>query len=147
MKSLITAAACALTLSSAAHADCRSTIGGLYSFAHGGIKGSNMKIPGANLAGTFHNGHAFFSIENGGTFRVIADINDRQVAPPVGPFIHEDLNGPWNWQYPAETGECWMHFGNADSEMYGYVSDDGRLISIVTYDDEMMWGTAFRTTP
>src|SRR5882757_5173611 len=85
----------------AAHADCRSTIGGLYSFAHGGIKGSNMTIPGAKLAGTFHNGHAFFDIENAGTFRVQADINDRAVPPPIGPFIHEDVKGPWNWVYPA----------------------------------------------
>ena len=143
MRTLLIAALC--LISGSALADCHTAIGGFYSFAHGGIKGTNMQIPGATVAGTFHSAHAFFTIDNKGLFSVQADINDQQVAKPAGPFLQEDSAGRWNWQ--DSWGKCWMHFGNSDSQMYGYVSDDGRFISITTWDDEMMWGTAFRVNP
>jgi hypothetical protein len=79
MRAMLIAAALVLPIT--AHADCRSSIGGLYSFAHGGKK----------IDGTFHAGHAFFSIDNNGTITLQADINDQEHNPS---FFTIDGSGP-----------------------------------------------------
>ena len=68
-----------------------------------------------------------------GTFAVSAGINERGEAPfPVGA-----AGRPWWW-----IDECDIAVDRAG--FVGRVSDDGRFISLATFDDEQMAGIAIR---
>ena len=103
--------------------ECRANFGGSYTYAHVGIKPD----------GHFFSSIASFTFDQNGTFAVSAVINERGEAPfPVGA-----AGRPWWW-----IDECAIA---VDREGFvGRVSDDGRFISLATFDDEQMAGVAIR---
>ena len=112
-----------LCATSAAAQECRANFGGRYTFAHVGIKPD----------GRFFSAIASFAFDPAGTFDVSAGINERGEAPfPVGA-----AGRPWWW-----IDECDIAGDRAG--FVGRVSDDGRFISLATFDDEQMAGTAIR---
>ena len=106
--------------------DCRVNFGGRYTYAHVGIKPD----------GHFFSAIASFVFHPPGTFDVGAMINERDAPPfPVGAS-----GGAWWW-----VDECVIAVDRA--AFLGRVSDDGRFISLATFDDEQMAGVAIRDGP
>ena len=123
MRPLILVALAALCASSAAAQDCRANFGGTYTFAHVGVKPD----------GHFFSAIASFAFHPEGTFDVNAGINERGEPPfPVGA-----AGRPWWW-----IDACDIAVDRA--AFVGRVSDDGRFISLATFDDEQMAGIAIR---
>jgi hypothetical protein len=138
MRGLLIAAALTLCgASSAVHADCRSTLGGVYAFAHNGLKAS----------GLYHSGLAYFGIASNGAFSLYAWVNVQNVG------VQCIEGGPSTWQWVKDS-PCQIHFGDGPGDtMYGIVSSDGNTIVIATFPpadgspSEYMSGTAVRTDP
>jgi hypothetical protein len=123
MRTAILAALLALGATSVAAQDCRANFGGSYTYAHVGIKPD----------GHFFSSIASFTFDQNGTFAVSAGINERGEPPfPVGA-----AGRPWWW-----IDECDIAVDRAG--FVGRVSDDGRFISLATFDDEQMAGIAIR---
>jgi hypothetical protein len=126
MRTPILAAVLVLCTTPAATEECRGNFGGRYTYAHVGVK---------------PDGHVFSAIASfifhpSGTFDVAAIINERD-APP---FPLSASGGFWWW-----IDECAIAVDRA--AFVGRVSDDGRFISLATFDDEQMAGIAIRDGP
>jgi hypothetical protein len=112
-----------LSATSVAAQDCRANFGGSYTYAHVGVKPH----------GHFFSAIASFAFHPQGTFDVSAGINERGAASfPVGVAGHA-----WWW-----IDVCDIAVDRAG--FVGRVSDDGRFISLATFDDEQMAGVAIR---
>lgn len=122
---IIIAIVLAFCIGQAAAQDCRTAFGGVYTFAHTGIKPN----------GTYFSALAKFTFQQDGTFAVNAVINGRGAAP-----YSLNITSDWWW-----SDACAI---NVDRPGFiGLVSDDGRFISLATFDDEQMAGVAIRDTP
>jgi hypothetical protein len=102
---------------------CRINFGGVYDFPHSGIKPD----------GNFFSALVTFNFRNDGTFDVKGTINERGKAP----FEIKTLDRPWAW-----TGACEIMIDRP--AFVGRVSDDGRFLSLATFDDEQLAGIAIR---
>jgi hypothetical protein len=131
MKTLLLAIAVSvLTWATPANAqDCRTNFGGVYTFAHSGIKPD----------GAFFSSLVSFGFRTDGTFDVIGVINKRG----TGPFLVDAKGGHWTWFDSGDKCDLWV-----DREAFvGRVSFDGRFISFATFDDEQLAGVAIRDAP
>jgi hypothetical protein len=123
MRIPVLAALLVLYATSVVAQDCRANFGGSYTYAHVGVKPD----------GHFFSAIASFAFHPQGTFDVSAGINERGEAPfPVGAAGHA-----WWW-----IDDCDIAVDRAG--FVGRVSDDGRFISLATFDDEQMAGVAIR---
>jgi len=126
MRTLIPAVLLVLTVAPAAAQDCRANFGGTYTYAHVGVK------PDGHIFSSI----ASFTFHRQGVFDVAAVINERGVPP----FPVSASGGAWWW-----TGMCDIAVDRA--AFLGRISDDGRFISLATFDDEQMAGVAIRNEP
>lgn len=124
MKSLIAVLLLALGIGQAV-ADCRAAFGGNYTFAHAGTKPN----------GAYFSALSRFGFNPDGTFTVNATINGRGSAPYA-----LSMSSHWWW----ENG-CVVAIDRPG--FLGIVSDDGRFVSLATFDDEQMAGVAVRDAP
>src|SRR5205085_1973736 len=104
--------------------NCRANFGGSYTAPHSGIK----PPPDGNFFTTI----GFFDFNPVGTFNVTARI----VEPNVRTF---DASAFSNWWW---VGPCDIAIDRA--AFVGHVSDDGRLVSLATFDEETLTGTGVR---
>lgn len=125
MRTLIVAALLALCAGQVSAQDCRAAFGGTYTYAHTGIKPS----------GVYFSAIARFGFNSDGTFTVAATINGRG-APPFAVTTESH----WWWE-----NDCVIAIDRPG--FLGIVSDDGRFISLATFDDEQMSGVAVRDNP
>ena len=104
---------------------CRANFGGSYTAPHSGIKPD----------GNFFTTTGFFDFNPVGTFNVTATI----VEPNVRTF---DASAFSNWWW---VGPCDIAIDRA--AFVGHVSDDGRLVSLQTFDEETLTGIGTRDSP
>ena len=103
--------------------NCRANFGGSYTAPHSGFK------PDRNFFTTI----GFFDFNPVGTFNVTATINE----PNVPRTFQADAFSNWWW-----VGPCDIAIDRA--AFVGHVSDDGRLVSLATFDEETLTGTGVR---
>jgi hypothetical protein len=122
MRTAILATLLALGATPAAAQECRANFGGRYTYAHVGVKPD----------GHFFSAIASFAFYPQGTFDVSAGINERGAAP-----FAVDATSHWWWIDACDIAVDRPGF-------VGRVSDDGRFISLATFDNEQMAGIAVR---
>src|SRR3954462_14032168 len=121
-KILLLAPLIALAASPAAGQECRRNFGGSYTAPHKGVKPD----------GAFFTTTAFFDFNPAGTFHVGATINEPGIK-----IFRAEADSSWWW-----VGRCDIAIDRA--AFVGRVSEDGRLITLATLDNEQLAGTAVR---